>query len=115
MCVKNRVIPHLTSLPFLGTSSGFGRRLVRSALARGDFVIATARSLNGMINLPPSNSLRLLQLDVTDSQESIKAKMETAIAIWGRIDVLVNNAGFGRCAMIEEGGCVDNITITVLV
>jgi NAD(P)-dependent dehydrogenase (short-subunit alcohol dehydrogenase family) len=43
---------------------------------------------------------------VTEKEVSIQAKIKTAIAVWGRIDVLVNNAGFGRSAFIEEGGYV---------
>jgi NADP-dependent 3-hydroxy acid dehydrogenase YdfG len=77
-------------------------------MARGDRVIATARSLDSLTHLPASDDLHLLQLDVTEKEASIKAKIKTAIAVWGRIDVLVNNAGFGRSAFIEEGGYVHN-------
>jgi NADP-dependent 3-hydroxy acid dehydrogenase YdfG len=44
-------------------------------------------------DFPPSDNLRLLQLDVTDSQEAIQARIDEAVKFWGRIDVLVNNAG----------------------
>jgi len=87
-----------------GTSSGFGHRLVPSALARGDRVIATARSLEKVKGFEESDNLRLLQLDVTDSEASIKATVAEAVAIWGRIDVLVNNAGYGVCGLFEEAG-----------
>ncbi|KIJ63523.1 hypothetical protein HYDPIDRAFT_29324 [Hydnomerulius pinastri MD-312] len=86
-----------------GTSSGFGKRLVPSVLARGDYVIATARSLS-TLGFPPSTHLRLLTLDITSGLQSISQTITEAIAIWGRIDVLVNNAGYGEKALIEEGG-----------
>ena len=82
-----------------GTTSGFGRRLVKSALRRGDRVIATGRSSEKLQNVVTScdpefrANLRTLQLDVTEGITSLKAKADEAAAIWGQIDVLVNNAG----------------------
>ena len=82
-----------------GTTSGFGRRLVKSALLRGDRVIATGRSSEKLQNLVTScdlkfrANLRPLQLDVTEGITSLKAKADEAATIWGQIDVLVNNAG----------------------
>ncbi|KZT18414.1 NAD(P)-binding protein [Neolentinus lepideus HHB14362 ss-1] len=92
-----------------GTSSGFGKRMVRDALARGDKVIATARNITNLKDLhakyPDSQDrLRYLQLDVTSSFESIKKTIEDGVAIWGRIDVVVNNAGIGLPALAEEMG-----------
>ncbi|TFK33479.1 hypothetical protein BDQ12DRAFT_691158 [Crucibulum laeve] len=93
-----------------GTSSGFGRRLVTSVLERGDRVIATARShesLEKLISICKPNfldNLRTLQLDVTAGEKVIKEKIDEAAAIWGRIDVLVNNAGYGLPGLMEEGG-----------
>ncbi|KAM6493355.1 hypothetical protein JOM56_011489 [Amanita muscaria] len=87
-----------------GTSRGFGRCLVNSVLARGDLVIATARSLETIQDYPHSDRLRLLQLDVDDSQDVINARLEVAAKYWGRIDVLVNNAGYGLTGLFEEGG-----------
>ena len=95
----------------LGTSSGFGKALVGSVLARGDRVIATARSLEKLKifwtlpNAHPS-SLHLLRLDVSDTPANIQKVMDQALAVWGRIDVVVNNAGLGMKSVLEEGGYV---------
>jgi NAD(P)-dependent dehydrogenase (short-subunit alcohol dehydrogenase family) len=75
-----------------------------SALGRGDRVIATVRSLDKTNGFPVSENLRVLQLDVTDSEVAIKTVVVDAIAVWGCIDVLVNNAGIGIPALLEEGG-----------
>ena len=82
-----------------GTSSGFGRRLVFSVLARGDKVIATARGQDKLDQLTEScdeslrNNLRTITLDVTEGKKSIETKMRRAAEFWGHIDVLINNAG----------------------
>lgn len=101
----------ILKLFLLGTSSGFGKRLVASILNRGDRVIATARSLEkiqSLRSLPGANpsTLHLLRLDITDSIETIQHVVGDALSVWGRIDVLVNNAGYGMKATIEEGGYV---------
>ncbi|KAL6307085.1 NAD(P)-binding protein [Sparassis latifolia] len=87
-----------------GTSSGFGKRLVASVLARGDRVIATVRNLkNAPIPLDSQRSrLHVLVLDVASSADKIQRTVEAALAVWGRIDVLVNNAGTGAKGMLEE-------------
>ena len=92
-----------------GTSSGMGRALVKSALDRNDRVIATARVLEqiqGLRCFADPSRLYLMQLDITDSQDVINSKVTEAIAVWGRIDVLVNNAGTGVKMILEEGGYV---------
>jgi len=107
-----------------GTSSGMGRALVRSALDRNEKVIATARVLEQIQDLrsfADSSKLYLMQLDITDSQDIINSKVNEAIGVWGRIDVLVNNAGTGVKMILEEGGYVscfactlDHLSTTIL-
>lgn len=84
-----------------GCSSGFGEQFTHSITARGDKVIATARNLSKIQHLKDTGA-SLLQLDVTDSQEALNDKVAEAIAIHGRIDVLVNNAAY-----IQVGTCED--------
>ncbi|KAH0828727.1 hypothetical protein J3R83DRAFT_3138 [Lanmaoa asiatica] len=87
-----------------GTSSGFGRRLVTAVLSRGDRVIATARSIDTIQDLPSSPNLCLLPLDITSRPEVIKAVVDEAAGKWESIDVLVNNAGAGMLGLLEECG-----------
>ena len=82
-----------------GSTSGFGKRLVLSTLARGDRVIATGRNTDKLKLLVSSvkselaDNIRAIPLDVTEDEEEIKAKIDQAAGFWGCIDVLVNNAG----------------------
>lgn len=78
-----------------GCSSGFGLETARYFLDRDWRVIATMRTPREDV-LPPSDRLRVLKLDVTDTQS-----IRSAIASAGPIDVLVNNAGFGAPAPFE--------------
>ncbi|KAJ7078071.1 hypothetical protein C8R44DRAFT_910609 [Mycena epipterygia] len=88
-----------------GASSGFGHSLISSVLARGDRVIATSRSLEPIQNLEGTNdNLRLLQLDVTAGEEVLRSRVADVVAAWGRLDVLVNNAGSCHLGILEEGG-----------
>lgn len=86
-----------------GCSSGFGRLLAEQVLAQGDRVAATARNPSTIADLEknyPADA-KAIQLDVTDKSQ-VTAAIEQAIASFGRIDVLVNNAGYGLVAAQEE-------------
>ncbi|KAI0779083.1 hypothetical protein BC629DRAFT_1522224 [Irpex lacteus] len=87
-----------------GTSSGMGKRLVPILLARGDKVIATARTLSSIQDIAEAENLRKQQLDVTDGAGVVKRKVDEAVTWFGRIDVVVNNAGIGAKCFTEEGG-----------
>ncbi|MEO1374841.1 MAG: oxidoreductase [Cyanobacteria bacterium J06635_10] len=86
-----------------GSSTGFGRTLAETVLEKGDKVIATARKpeqLDDLISKYPDTAIAL-RLDVTNPDEIIAA-IEEANAAFGRIDVLVNNAGYGLIGALEE-------------
>ena len=85
-----------------GCSTGFGRELVRAALARGHRVVATARTLASLEEFAGHAAALILPLDVTDPRQITQAVTQ-AEAHFGRIDVLVNNAGYGYLSAVEEG------------
>ncbi|MDE2448261.1 MAG: SDR family NAD(P)-dependent oxidoreductase [Gammaproteobacteria bacterium] len=83
-----------------GISRGFGRELAEALLARGDTVIGTTR--NGSADVPRGKGrLDVLMLDVMDPQ-AVKATVARAFELHGRIDVIVNNAGYGLLSSVEE-------------
>lgn len=90
-----------------GASRGFGLRIARLALARGDNVVATARRATAVTEaLGEQPGLLALSLDVTDEASARRAAAE-AIERFGRIDVLLNNAGFGLLGAVEEASAED--------
>ena len=86
-----------------GGSSGFGRALAEAALARGDRVAVTARrtqGLEGLVRRAPERA-HAVALDLTDP-EGIRRAADEVLGRFGRVDVLVNNAGHGQVGAVEE-------------
>ena len=86
-----------------GSSRGFGRELVTAALAAGDTVVATARRPEQLKDLVEIHGDHIvpIALDVTDPAAAENAVAE-AVQAFGRIDVVVNNAGYANSAPIED-------------
>ncbi|WP_329577481.1 oxidoreductase [Streptomyces sp. NBC_01361] len=86
-----------------GASRGFGREIVEEALRRGHQVVATARRPETLRDVFPDagDSLLAAPLDVTDADQ-VHDAVAQAINRFGRIDVLVNNAGHGTLGAVEE-------------
>merc|ERR1712230_307353 len=85
-----------------GTSSGFGSDYVNHVLSEGDYVVATARDLSKLkFKGATDKNYILVRLDVGD-KSSIKDAFDQARKKFGRIDVVVNNAGYGLAGCFEE-------------
>ncbi len=91
-----------------GTSRGFGRIWAEAALARGDKVAATARSVADLADLPErfGDAVLPLALDVTDPDQA-RAVVRQAHAHFGRLDVVLNNAGYTLSGTVEEASEAD--------
>jgi NAD(P)-dependent dehydrogenase (short-subunit alcohol dehydrogenase family) len=94
-----------------GSSRGFGRAIVKAALEAGDRVVATARRPEQLSELTREHGGQVLPLalDVTDAT-AVNAAITTAVARFGRLDVVVNNAGYANLAPIETGDEADSRT-----
>ncbi len=84
-----------------GASRGFGAEIAKAALAAGDKVIATARDTKGLEHLGSQDDVFGVAMDVTNKAQ-VKSAVRAAVKHFGRIDVLVNNAGFGLLGAVEE-------------
>jgi NAD(P)-dependent dehydrogenase (short-subunit alcohol dehydrogenase family) len=92
-----------------GSSRGFGRRLAEAVLARGDRLVATARNPEQLSDLVTRNGdprVRAVGVDVTDPEQA-RAAVSAAVDAFGRLDVVVNNAGYGYTAAIEDAAEAD--------
>jgi len=85
-----------------GASRGFGREFAKAALGRGDDVAATARDVSALKDLREQHpGLLALALDVTDA-DAVRARVAEAERHFGRLDIVVNNAGYGHFGAVEE-------------
>lgn len=91
-----------------GASRGLGAAIVQAVLDAGDRVVATARNRDVLTETfgPDSDRLLSISLDVTD-EVAARAAAEAAVTAFGRIDVLVNNAGYGHLSVFEESTAED--------
>jgi NAD(P)-dependent dehydrogenase (short-subunit alcohol dehydrogenase family) len=91
-----------------GCSTGFGRELAKILLARGDRVAVTARDKSKVADLVEGHAQTALALTLdVEKQREIEAAVAATSKAFGRIDVLVNNAGYGYLAAVEEGEDAD--------
>ncbi len=98
----------MTTWLITGCSTGLGRALAQAVLAKGDNAVVTARNTDSLQDLAaefPTTALAV-SLDVTD-QSQVDAAVQQATERFGGVDVLVNNAGYGYRAAIEEGDDAD--------
>ena len=86
-----------------GSARGLGREIVEAALQAGEQVVATARDPRQLADLSARHGerVRAIALDVTDPQAARQA-VQAAVDAFGRLDVVVNNAGFGHLVPFEQ-------------
>ena len=98
----------MTTWLITGCSTGLGRALAQAVLAHGDSVVVTARDVDSVRDIaePYPGTALAVALDVTDEAQ-VAAAVRAAEERFGQVDVLVNNAGYGYRAAVEEGDEVD--------
>lgn len=84
-----------------GASRGFGAEISTAVLAAGDKLVATARTMEGLQHLGANDNLLTIALDVTDEPQ-VREAVSAALAHFGHVDVLVNNAGICLLGAVEE-------------
>ena len=84
-----------------GCSSGFGSEIAKAALARGDKVVATARSVAKLEGLKAAGATTIA-LDITAGDAQVQKAVDEAIAAYGQVDIVVNNAGYIVVGGTEE-------------
>jgi NAD(P)-dependent dehydrogenase (short-subunit alcohol dehydrogenase family) len=86
-----------------GSASGLGRNIAEAVLASGDHLVATARDPRRLEDLVKKygNQIRTAPLDVAD-EKAAQASVQLAVEAFGRLDVVVNNAGYGDIAPFEQ-------------
>jgi NAD(P)-dependent dehydrogenase (short-subunit alcohol dehydrogenase family) len=86
-----------------GSASGLGRNIAEAVLASGDMLVATARDPRRLEDLVKKygNQIRTTPLDVAD-EKATQASVQLAVETFGRLDVVVNNAGYGDIAPFEQ-------------
>ena len=84
-----------------GAGRGLGRAFAEEALRNGDLVIATVRKVNPDDELFKNENVLTVIMDVTKTEE-VRAAVDSGLQKFGRIDVLINNAGFGMSGAFEE-------------
>lgn len=91
-----------------GSSRGFGKIWTEAALQRGDKVIATARKLSAIAHLNEKygDNVLTLELDVTDT-EKVNSAVQQGYEHFGRLDIVLNNAGYSLVGTIEEASMDD--------
>ena len=84
-----------------GAGRGLGRAFAEEAVKNGDMVIATVRKINDADPLMKNENVLPVIMDVTNKEE-VAAAVDAGIRKFGRIDVLINNAGLGMSGAFEE-------------
>ncbi len=106
--IKTSMITNQKTWFITGTSRGFGRIWAEAALQRGDRVAATARQLASIADLKEKygDQVLTLALDVTDPVQ-VKTAVTQAHSHFGRLDIILNNAGYSLIGTIEEASAAE--------